>query len=394
MAAARAGDVHRARSLIHSWIEDEPSRQGDAWHPYPLATRAGNWLAALSLEPELVGGPLPDSLWQQLEYLRRNVEDDILGNHVIRNARALVLGGAAFGDAELLERGRALLERELPEQVLSDGGHYERSPVYHLVVLRDLLEVEPWADVAAFVERMRRFAAALVRPDGKPWLFNDGTLDLAPALELPAPPAGLSVFPETGYAVLRTDRLWLAFDCGPPSPPFLPAHAHADALSFQLWVDGAPLVVDPGMPTYEAGAERDRYRGTRAHSTVAVDGDQFELWGAFRSGPLPQVGLLRAEPELLEGEVRFRGLRHLRRIAIDAAELVVTDVVEGAGERELESSLPLASVADSSRISSSGDAELEQRAIAERLNVREPAPALVQRLRARPPVELGWRVGL
>ncbi len=61
---------------------------------------------------------------------------------MIRNARALLLGAAAFGSAGLLDAGSALLERELPEQVLSDGGHYERSPVYHLIVLRDLLEVE------------------------------------------------------------------------------------------------------------------------------------------------------------------------------------------------------------------------------------------------------------
>jgi hypothetical protein len=159
-------------------------------------------------------------------------------------------------------------------------------------------------------------------------------------------------------------------------------------------VDGAPVVVDPGMPTYEAGGERDRYRGTTAHSTVAVDGDQFELWGAFRSGPLPQVALLQAQPGVLEGEVRYRGVRHVRRIAISEKEIAVTDVVEGAGAHELESSLPLAPAADRERVSSSAPAVLEQRAIAERLYVREPAPALVQRQRARLPVELGWSIRL
>ena len=88
----------------------------------------------------------------------------MLGNHVIRNARALVLGGAAFGSTAMLERGVDLLERELPVQVLPDGGHYERSPVYHLVVLRDLLEIAAAADVpglAGAIERMRGFAAGL-----------------------------------------------------------------------------------------------------------------------------------------------------------------------------------------------------------------------------------------
>ena len=193
--------------------------------------------------------------------------------------------------------------------MLPDGGHYERSPVYHRVVLRDLLEVAAAADVPGLpgaIERMRGFAAGLDRPDGAPALFNDGGLDLAPALDLPAAGDGLAVFADTGYAVLRTPRLWLAFDCGQPSPPYLPAHAHADALSFQLWVDGSPVVVDPGTFTYEPGAQRDWFRGTRAHSTVAVDGDQFELWGAFRSGPLPRVELLEAS----EGGCRSRDRTH------------------------------------------------------------------------------------
>ena len=74
------------------------------------------------------------------------------------NARALVLGGRALGDAAALERGLALLGRELPEQVLSDGGHYERSPVYHLVVLRDLLEVRAASEAAGLDEPIERIA--------------------------------------------------------------------------------------------------------------------------------------------------------------------------------------------------------------------------------------------
>ena len=119
---------------------------------------------------------------------------------------------------------------------------------------------------------MRAFAAALARPDGAPALFNDGAVD-APRLELPDPPAGLVVLPDSGFVVVREDPLWLAFRCGPSAPDFLPAHAHAhaDALSFQLWWRGRPVVADPGTYTYEPGADRDWFRSTRAHSTVRVD---------------------------------------------------------------------------------------------------------------------------
>jgi len=397
LTAAREGDEVSAQRLLSEWIERNPARPSDAWHPYTTSTRAGNWIAALSLLPELETQPVRESLWRQLVVLGRNVEDDVLGNHVIRNARALVLGGAAFGAAAMLEQGVRLLERELPVQVLPDGGHYERSPVYHLVVLGDLLEVRAAVDVPGLggaIERMRGFAAGLARPDGAPALFNDGGLDLAPSLDLPVADDGLSIYADTGYAILRTPRVWLAFDCGPPSPPYLPAHAHADALSFQLWVDGSPVVVDPGTFTYEPGAQRDWFRGTRAHSTVAIDGDQFELWGAFRSGPLPRVELLEAsEQELAAATTGRTGVRHERRIRLDAGELTIVDRLEGGGSRLIESSLPLApGIEPGVSALGSRPARREPRPLSERLFERVEADALVVREERTLPAELGWTI--
>jgi Heparinase II/III-like protein/Heparinase II/III N-terminus len=344
LAAARAGDLETTRSLVDGWIAANPPGPGDAWHPYPLSTRVGNWIAALTLQADLGSPAFSESLWRQLRHLERNVEEDVLGNHVIRNARALVLGGVAFGARELLERGVAVLRRELPEQVLHDGGHYERAPAYHSVVLRDLLEVQAAARqewLAVPIERMRAFAAALQRPDGEPALFNDGWPGLGPRLDLPEPPQGLTVLRDSGFAVVREGELWLAFRCGPLAPDFLPAHAHADALSFQLWWRGEPVVVDPGTYTYEPGPDRDWFRSTAAHSTVGVDGrDQFELWGAFRSGPLPRVELHEARDGVLEASVAWRGgMRHVRRLEWTGSGVTVRDHVEGRGSHTLESRL-------------------------------------------------------
>ena len=341
LGSSRRGDEAAAASALHAWIVENPPRHGDAWHPYVVSTRVANWIAAATLIPSLATADVVDSLARQLAFLERNVEDDVLGNHVIRNAKALVLGGEAFGDRALLQAGRAVLARELPEQVLPDGGHYERSPAYHRLVLRDLLEVQPFADVEGAVGQMTVFAAALSRPDGAPALFNDGGLDIAPPLDLPDPPGGAAVFEDTGYVFLRDGDLTLAFDCGPPSPPFLPAHAHADALSLQLWLGDAPVVVDPGTSTYEPGRQRTWERGTEAHATVAVGGDQFPLWGTFRSGPLPDVRLVEASPNRLVGSVELHdGTLHRRTITIDPDAVVVEDRLEGEGRRRIVSSLP------------------------------------------------------
>jgi uncharacterized heparinase superfamily protein len=396
LAAARGGEPEAARRTAHEWITAHPAGAGDAWHPYVLSTRVGNWIAAGSLEPGLFDETLSDSLWRQLTYLGRNVEDDVLGNHVIRNARALALGGAAFEDERLTARARRLLRRELPEQLLPDGGHYERSPVYHLVVLRDLLELRAacgFDELDESIERMRRFAAALTRPDGAPALFNDGTLDLAPQLELPEAPPGLTVFPETGYAVVRTDRIWLVFDCGPAAPDFLPAHAHADALSFQLWVDGQPVVIDPGTSTYEAGTERDQLRSSAAHATVAIDGQsQFEPWAAFRSGPLPRVAILDVRGGSIAAAVHWDGaLVHHRRIEWGEDGIVVSDRVEGPGVHLVESRLP---VAPGAAALVAGDFEIEQGCWSERLFQSRPLDVLVRRAAGALPLELEWRIEL
>jgi len=319
---------------------------------------------------------------------------------VIRNARALVLGGASFAAPELARSGIDLLRRELPEQVLPDGGHYERSPAYHLVVLRDLLEAQaasPHSWLGDAIESMRRFAAALARPDGAPALFNDGTVD-APRLDLPEPPEGLAVFPDSGFVVVREGELWLAFRCGVPAPAYLPAHAHADALSFQLWWRGRPVVVDPGTYTYEPGPDRDWFRSTRAHSTVTVDGrDQFRLWGAFRSGPLPKVSLRYARDGAVEASVVLRRrMRHVRRIEWRGGEgeIVVHDSLEGKGRHRIESRLVWAPQPVDVELELLGPGELgaEDAWVSERFGERVPSSAAVIRAESALPGALGFRL--
>ena len=399
LAAARAGDLVETRRLISTWIEAHPPRDGDAWHPYPLSTRVGNWVAALTLLPDLASPELSSSLWRQLQRLRVNVEDDVLGNHVVRNARALVLGGTSFGAPDLTRRGIELLRRELPEQILRDGGHYERSPSYHLVVLRDLLEIQsasPHSWLADAIERMRVFAAALARPDGAPALFNDGTVD-APLLDLPEAPEGLAVFDQSGFVVVRDGPLWLAFRCGPPSPAFLPAHAHADALSFHLWWRGRPVLVDPGTFTYEPGADRDWSRSTRAHSTVCVDGrDQFRLWGAFRSGPLPKVNLRYARDRAIEASVVLPGrLRHVRRIEWTDDEVWVYDELEGKGRHRVESRLVWAPGPASiglELLGGRGELTEEEGFVSERFGERVPVSNASFRQELELPASFGFRL--
>jgi hypothetical protein len=194
----------------------------------------------------------------------------------------------------------------------------------------------------------------------------------------------VQIFPETGYVFVRRGDVALAFDCGPVSPAFLPAHAHADGLSFQLWSNGKPFVVDPGMPTYEAGPERDFFRSTQAHSTVAVGGSQFESWGAFRAGPLPQVELIEVSAEGATGRVATARGEHFRRLRIEDDAVVVEDETHGG---DAVSTLVLAREVE---IDAAAEVTAQEAVLAERLGERLPIRALVQRGTRSPT----WRIPL
>ncbi|KIN90189.1 heparinase II/III family protein [Thauera sp. SWB20] len=122
-------------------------------------------------------------------------------------------------------------------------------------------------------------------------------------------------------------------------PDYLPGHAHADSLSFELSVFGRRLLVNGGTSCYGTSAERLRQRGTAAHNTVVVDGqDSSEVWGGFRVARRAYPHGLQVRADGQGAVVRcshdgYRWLpgrpRHTRQWTLHAAELVVDDELAG-----------------------------------------------------------------
>lgn len=355
------------RNLMRRWVTDNSPGQGNGWEPYPTSLRIVNWikwaLAGNALETGAV-----HSLAVQARYLRRRLEIHLLGNHLWANAKALVFAGAFFEGKEAagwLSKGAALVERELAEQFLPDGGHFERSPMYHSILLEDVLDlvqldrVYPDAMPAALAARLREGAGRMLRwlrvmthPDGDIALFNDAAFGIAPplaALEAyadalgvaydVAPLAALEVLAESGYVRMTAGTAVLLADVGPVGPDYLPGHAHADTLSFELSLRGHRALVNGGTSTYEMGPLRLRQRGTAMHNTVQVDGaDSSEVWSSFRVARRARPMDVRwtSEGDVLVLEAAHDGYRrlpgrvvHSRRWELSANSLAVVDVLSG-----------------------------------------------------------------
>ena len=298
-------------ALINRWINDNPPASGNGWEPYPTSLRIVNWIKWILANPTPPPPAFLHSLAIQSRYLARRLEYHLLGNHLLANAKALFFAGLFFDGPEAkgwLRKSMVILNRQLPEQVLPDGGHFERSPMYHAIILEDLLDMlnltrvfpgivpesvtEEWRKV---IQRMRRWLAVMTHPDGEISFFNDAAFGIASggqALETYArqlgcanlsKPGCFTRLADSGYIRVEQKPAVALLDVAPVGPDYLPGHAHADTLSFELSLFGQRLIVNSGTSCYGTGPERLRQRGTASHNTVEIDGvNSSEVWSGFR----------------------------------------------------------------------------------------------------------------
>jgi len=372
--APERDDWHRA--LIADWIAANPPGRGTGWEPYPTSIRIVNWVK-WGLADTAPSQDAIQSLAVQARWLTRRMEWHLLGNHLFANAKALVFAGLYFNGAEAarwLDTGTRILAREIPEQILPDGGQFERSPMYHALAVEDMLDLVNIArafgrnDLAQArsvrVASMLDWLGAMTHPDGDIAFFNDAAIGIAPdqkqlfdyagrlGFAAPSDRGALCHLAASGYARLSAGPAVLIADLARIGPDYLPGHAHADTLSFELSLHGQRVFVNSGTSVYGLGPERLRQRGTAAHSTLMIDGqDSSEVWSGFRVGrrARPYDVNVRRDGVALVAEGAHDGYRHLRgapvhrrRWQLEENGLAVTDAVEGSGCHQIEMRFHLA----------------------------------------------------
>lgn len=355
--------------LIDRWISENPPCVGNGWEPYPLSLRLVNWVKWFS-QLDSVDGKYLRSIVQQSEALTQQLEYHILGNHLFANAKALTFVGA-YLQGELankyLKIGLKLLDAEIPEQFLTDGAHFELSPMYHEILLWDLLELIDLASTSQNEELLQRklsweeyakraliWLESMLHTDGEISFFNDAAIGIAPKPEQIFDYAKklnitwclakncLITNSVSGYSCIRFPNYRLIFDHANVGPDYLPGHAHADTLSFELSVGNQRVFVNSGTSLYGVSEERLRQRKTAAHNTVVVDNkDSSEVWSGFRVARRAYASLLKATSssdsvEIVASHDGYKRLKpaiiHQRSISANIGEITITDeLTDGTG---------------------------------------------------------------
>lgn len=351
------------------------------------------------------------------DFTRRHIEKaDINGNHYTADLAGLVVAGHFFGDFGDAPRWRntgwAGLQEEIVKQVFADGVDFEASCPYHRLVLElflwpALFRIAAGDTVpegyAGRLRAMSRFVAAYVRSDGTSphWgdaddartlpfggqalgdhryligmagvAFNDSELisrfggsrselmwifGPQKASSLPVTPGAVlpsAAFPDGGVYVMRHNDSHVFIDCGPLGLAGRGGHGHNDALSFEAWLRGAPLVIDRGSFVYTASFEgRNAFRATASHNTPCIDREEMNrfdpenLW-SMQNDARAECTSWQSE----SGRDVFAGMHHgyerlgvnvEREIVLDKCSdtLTIADRIAGQGRHDVTIPLHLA----------------------------------------------------
>jgi uncharacterized heparinase superfamily protein len=279
----------------------------------------------------------------------------------LENAFSLLFGACYFHDVALYQKVHKLLISELHEQILSDGAHFELSPMYHQIMLYRLLDsinllqnnpmFNEQGELLAFLTKkslpMLQWLNAMTFLNGEIPFFNDAAPGIAPsaeklnryAIDLKVieqgdidrqNPARLS---ESGYRCFKNDVYECMLDVGQIGPTYQPGHAHADTFNFVLNVHNAPVIVDTGVSTYNPGETRLQERGTAAHNTVVVSGgNSSEVWSSFRVARRANVEILEDKEDSIVAQhdgYKKIGVIHKRQWKFFDNKMEIVDYLVG-----------------------------------------------------------------
>lgn len=271
-------------------------------HPYPTSLRIINTAKFIS-KWDIKEEGLYHEVVSDLKFLSGRLEYHLLANHLLENAFALYIGGLITDQKEITEKGKKLLIHELKEQVLVDGMHYERSPMYHLIILERLLDAYNFAKaVGDDLELVLKSYAAKMTSLAMNWkdldripMMQDSAYDIALSVsdileyskrlleqDYPSKSNDLT---DSGYRRLVSENFTLFANVGSIGPSYQPAHAHSDELSFELFHSGTPIIVDTGISTYEKNVTRFKERSSVSHNCVSINCQNLsDVWAGFRVG--------------------------------------------------------------------------------------------------------------
>jgi len=378
-------DAETGLQLIRNFIENINNIK-DGLEPFPISLRLINWIKFL-VQHKIQDAEIDRSIYFQTQMLLDQLEYHLLGNHLLENGFALLFlecyfsGGSRLplapkGESARLKgkeaqasplgargaqsKAEQILTPELKEQILPDGAHFELSPMYHQLMLYRILDcinlmksnrTDDFSrrkgleeTTAKVVGTMLGWLKEITFKNGDIPMLNDSAHGIAPTSQQLfeyADRLGVSTktmeLKESGYRKFTGENYEAIVDVGNIGPDYIPGHAHADTLSFVVHAQGHPFVVDTGVLTYEANAQRLKDRSTAAHNTVQVAGrNQSEIWSSFRVAKRAYANIIKEDKNSITAShdgYKSMGIVHERSFEFGDKTILIKDNISNQKDR-------------------------------------------------------------
>lgn len=347
------------KMLIFKWISIDNNLKKVGLEPYPTSLRIVNW-TKFFINQKLDDKELNSSLYNQLLYLNDNLEYHLLGNHYFANIKALIFGCLYFDTKKtnkILIKILPNFANELKNQILNDGGHAEFSPMYHAIILEDIIDIislfkfykfDPGKQIKDLLFKksylMINWLNLLTHPSGQYCKFNDSTEDIAQSffsLKKYYKKVCKKNFyninvnnhlKETGYFTHRRKDIFFSTNIGNSSVEYLSGHTHSDTFSFEFSYKNNIFFTNGGISTYKSGFIREFERSSANHNTVIVDKrNSSEVWKSFRLARRPVLGSLKIKRKRFETIISNFFLdyknkyKHSRTVSFKKKNIKITD---------------------------------------------------------------------
>lgn len=366
--------ILQARALFNDWFESESFESAKAWQ---LGVASKRLIALLSHSTILLENCNEgfEKLFfkvidQHVQILLRNIKHAKHSRNRLDAAIALCFANTCLDDAYQIGKSSLdlehLLEKQLAEQILPDGGHISRNPDILLQIMLELIPLKmtykeqhipvPIALQNA-IDRIIPILHFFCHPDGNFIQFNGaGPTDWAAFLSIfDAEGEGLkppSQAPHSGYYRLYGPNTQITMDAGATPEAQFSTTAHAAPLALEISIKNQRVIVNCGAaPKYDF-KWFNITRSTPAHSTLSIENRSTaiiklptwisniignQLFSGHKKMPV-KIGKTEKGPQIIashDGYLREFGLLHKRSVTLsdDGSLITGIDYLEPAGQK-------------------------------------------------------------
>jgi hypothetical protein len=357
---------------------DTSVAQGLSLETYSTCERLANlllWLAYMPQEQRLSALPANTLVFVELamQWVLAHLEfyGKRTGNHILNNARSLILAGIVLDNALAVQTGIRILKKMLPILIQANGFLRERSSHYQLIVLGWLLDASAFLQASAYVPavelefladcvlRMQQAAASLCDEKGDLQAFiGDISPDMGPAKTSQRlrqcyknqwPASALNPGIHDDWCILENLVNKLILNCPAGKfPKEFSSHGHNDISSFVWLHHGVPILIDTGRATYMKQAQAIKQKSAFGHNVAMVNGfaplaESLVLNGNWWPTPYASATVSIQQADAATVTMNHDGFsrgtpvkQHRRTVLLKAAGLQVIDEFVGVGSCEIE----------------------------------------------------------